>query len=66
MATVDVGSIQHNFYTADSTTSEAKTIAETNKQTEALTSQGYEPFAASVYNNGIYSNEKVWFFRKHE
>jgi hypothetical protein len=66
IATVDVGSIEHKFYTQDLTTSAAKTLEETNKQTEALLSQGYEPFSATVYNNGVFSNEKVWFFRKRE
>ncbi len=63
---VDVGSIEHKFYTEDLTTAADKTTEETGRQMNDLLSQGYEPFAASVYNNGVYSNEKVWFFRKRE
>lgn len=66
IAAVDVGSIEHKFYTEDLTTSAAKTTEETNRQIDALLSQGYEPFSATVYNNGVFSNEKVWFFRKRE
>jgi len=66
IASVDEGSIEHQFYTDDLTTAADKTRAEVTKRTNELLSQGYEPYAASVYNNGIYSNMRVWFFRKSQ
>lgn len=72
LASVDVGSIRVQNYkqvplnASDEVraTADAKTAAEVKAKVDGLTSQGYEPFSATIYSTNIYNNEKVWFFRK--
>jgi hypothetical protein len=65
--TVDEGAIRYRIPGFDKDTPDATgaaASAELTKQISDLTSQGWEPFAATVYHDALYSNEKVYFFRK--
>ena len=69
---MDVGAIRVQVYKdvpmnasdAERKAADAKTSSEVKDEVDGLTSQGYEPFAATVYSTHIFNNEKVWFFRK--
>jgi hypothetical protein len=64
---VDEGAIRYQVPGFDKDTPDATAAAasaEVTKQIKDLTSQGWEPFAATAYHDALYSNEKVYFFRK--
>lgn len=58
---VDAGAVRADL---NKTGDYSKADPEFNRQVRNALSRGYEPFAASVYNNGSLANEKCYFFRK--
>lgn len=62
---VDEGSIRaKDSVSLQADDAEKKTRADVADKLKSLSQQGWEPYAGSAYGDRLYSNEKVYFFRK--